>query len=122
MAPRKEVGAAGAGACAGRAGGGEERHRSPLPAHETAKRGPPSPPLDGESAAISVAREKGYWIRSDERRAAQGLESLYALAAQGPQGAKALFASCPVSLSHKSLYSKLIATLDQTTTNIDGTP
>ena len=35
---------------------------------------------------------------------------------------KALFASCPVSLSHKSLYSKLIATLDRTTTNIDGTP
>jgi hypothetical protein len=28
---------------------------------------------------------------------------------------KALFASCPVSLSHKSLYSKLIATLDRTT-------
>ena len=36
--------------------------------------------------------------------------------------AKAFFASCPVSLSHKSLYSKLIATLDRTTTNIDGTP
>jgi hypothetical protein len=36
--------------------------------------------------------------------------------------AKALFASCPVSLWHKSLYSKLMATLDRTTTNIDGTP
>ena len=86
VAPRKEVGAAAAGACAGRAGGGEERHRSPPPAHDTAKRGPQSPPLDGESAAIGAAREKGYWIRSDERRAAQGLQSLYALAAQGPQG------------------------------------
>ena len=86
VAPRKEVGAAGAGTYAGRAGGGEERHRSPPPAHDTAKRGPQSPPLDGESAAIGAAREKGYWIRSDERRAAQGLESLYALAAQGPQG------------------------------------
>jgi transposase InsO family protein len=86
VAPRKEVKADGAGACAGRAGGGEERHRAPPPVHDTAKRGPPSPPLDGESAAIDAAREKGYWIRSDERRAAQGLESLYALAAQGPQG------------------------------------
>jgi hypothetical protein len=36
--------------------------------------------------------------------------------------AMAFIASCPVSLSHKSLYSKLIATLDRTTTNIDGTP
>ncbi len=86
MAPHREVGAAGAGACAGRSGGGEDRHRSPLPANDTAKRGPQSPLIAGESVAIGAARKKGYWIRSDERRAAQGLESLYALAAQGPQG------------------------------------
>ncbi len=42
--------------------------------------------LAGKSAAICAAREKGYWVRSDERRAAQGLESLYALDAQAPQG------------------------------------
>lgn len=75
------VGTAGAGAGAGRAGGGGGRHRSPLPANDTQ-----SPQVTGRSAAIDAAREKGYWIRSDERRAAQGLESLYALAAQGPQG------------------------------------
>ena len=44
--------------------------------------------------------------------------SRVAIHAQVRPGAKALFASCPVSLSHKSLYS----TLDRTTTNIDGTP
>jgi hypothetical protein len=66
VAPRKEVKAAGAGVCAGLAGGGEELHREPPPVHNTAKRGPPSPPLDGESTAIGAAREKGYWIRSDE--------------------------------------------------------
>jgi hypothetical protein len=38
------------------------------------------------------------------------------------RGAKALLASCPASLLHKSLYSKLMATLDRTTTNIDRTP
>jgi hypothetical protein len=45
-----------------------------------------SPPLVHESAAISTAREKGWWVRSDERRAAQGLESLYALSTLAPQG------------------------------------
>jgi hypothetical protein len=39
-----------------------------------------------KSTAISTACEKGYWIRSDELRTAQGLESLYALAAQALQG------------------------------------
>jgi hypothetical protein len=70
VVPRKGVGAAGADACAGRAGGDEERRRSPMPAHDTATRGPQSPPLADESAAIGAAREKGYWVRSDERRAA----------------------------------------------------
>jgi hypothetical protein len=35
---------------------------------------------------------------------------------------KALFASCPVSLSHKVFTQNFIATLDRTTTIIDGTP
>jgi hypothetical protein len=86
VAPRKVVDADGAGAGAGRSGGGGERHRSPLPASNTAQREPQPPLLAGESATIVAAREKGYWIRSDERRSTQGLESLYALAAQGPQG------------------------------------
>ncbi len=47
---------------------------------------PLSPPLVDCSAAVQEAREKGDWVRSDERRAAQGLELLYALTANAPPG------------------------------------
>ena len=36
-----------------------------------------------DETAVREASEKGHWVRSDERRAAMGLESLYAMQASG---------------------------------------